>query len=107
MKTPDFLAQAMDLSQFSRPIGLEDMTCSLSTASKALVDIAISLRMLAGRSLPKTTPRCKAIAGKIREGVTDPEDMVRGFCSMTGDDEYVRTIMKDLLANGVRPEKGK
>ena len=96
----DTLAQAIDESQCSGPVGLEDMTWSLSTASKALVDIAISLRTLAGRPLPETTPRQEAIAGKIREGVTDPEAMAAGFCQIRPDGNYVKTITRRLLSDG-------
>ena len=96
----DTLAQAIDESQCSGPVGLEDMTWSLSTASKALVDIAISLRTLAGRPLPETTPRQEAIAGKIREGVTDPEAMAAGFCQIRPDGTYVKTITRRMLSDG-------
>lgn len=75
----DTLAQAIDESQCSGTFGLEDMTWSLRAASNALVDIAISLRQIAGRPLPETTPRQEAIAGKIREGITNPEAMAAGF----------------------------
>lgn len=97
----DTLAQAIDESQCSGTLGLEDMTWSLGTASNALVDIAISLRQIAGRPLPETTPRQEAVAGKIREGITDPEAMAAGFCQIRLDGDYVKTITRRMLSDGL------
>lgn len=96
----DTLAQAIDESQCGGPVGLEDMSFSLSAASKALVDIAISLRKLAGRPLPETTPRQEEVAGKIREGITDPEQMAKTFGNFRWDDDYVKTITRRMLSDG-------
>ena len=97
----DTLAQAIDRSQCGGPAGLEDMTWSLDTASKALVDIAISLRTLAGRPLPETTPRQEAVARKIREGITDPEQVADEFGRFRWDDDYVEAITRRMLSDGV------
>lgn len=97
----DTLAQAIDESQCSGPVGLEDMSWSLSTASKALVDIAISLRTLAGRPLLGTTPRQEDVAGKIREGITDPEKMASELSRFRWDEDYVKAITLRMLSDGV------
>ena len=97
----DTLAQAIDESQqeYEPGPGMKAISSKVSAASKALVDIAISLRQIADRPLPATTPRQEQIARFVGQGITEAEEIP--VQAWHADWDYISEIMRKMLSDGV------
>lgn len=97
----DTLAQAIDESQqeYEPGPGMKAISSKVSAASKALVDIAISLRQIADRPLPATTPRQEQIARFVGQGITEAEEIP--VQAWHADWDYISEIMRKVLSDGL------
>ena len=94
----DTLAQAIDESQQEGDVARDRLgiAFNLGAAGKALVDIAISLRQIAGRPLPDTTPRQEQVARLVDKGGREIPSCFGRF-----DNDYVEEVMRRMLSDGL------
>lgn len=105
----DTLPWAIDLSQCISPYGKPTETeTSLNAASKALVDIAVSLRIIAGRPPVTDTP----MQSMTRRAVVQGLDPIKDGILPDNATSYVQDVMKYINVDseksaGKRQEDGK